>query len=532
VTTERDERTSRRYGRRNFLAAVGTGAAGAVAAGTGTAAAQTRPPPPSPGGTPSDRFGRMFPQLPPFADATPQVQAALREIGRAGGILDAKDALDRGPTALIVDPALNVNNPNNPDHTAGTTFMGQFLDHDMTFDGSSPLGTPTSPGAVVNVRTPALDLDSVYGGGPNVSPHLYDPADRAKLKVGFGGLFEDLPRDGDNRALLGDPRNDEHVILAGLHAAFLLFHNRVVDRVRGQPNPPADAFQAARQLTTWHYQWMILNEFLPLFIGPAMMNTLRTQGRRFYTPSTTGPTLIPVEFQGAAYRFGHSMVRPSYRANMKGDGGQPFFAFIFDPAGQGQADPVDLRGGAKAPRRFVGWQTFFDFGIDPFTGVNEVKPNKLIDTKISTPLFRLPLGAIASGAPPISLAERNLLRHLTWNMPSGQRIASLMGVPALTASELSELSGFGLGLERSTPLWYYVLKEAEIRAAGRHLGPVGGRIVGEVFLGLLQTDPNSYLVRQPSWVPTLPRRNGAPVGDFRMVDFLTFARVDPTRRGQ
>ena len=140
---------------------------------------------------------------------------------------------------------------------------------------------------------------------------------------------------------------------------------------------------------------------------------------------------IPVEFQGAAYRFGHSMVRPSYRANLAGDDGEPFFGARSSTRRATGPDPVDLRGGSRAPRRFVGWQTFFDFGD------GEVKPNKRIDTKISTPLFDLPLGAIASHDPPTSLPQRNLLRQLTWELPSGQRHrAGSMGVPALSAADL------------------------------------------------------------------------------------------------
>jgi hypothetical protein len=175
-------------------------------------------------------------------------------------------------------------------------------------------------------------------------------------------------------------------------------------------------------------------------------------------------------------------------------------------------------------RRFVGWQTFFDFGD------GEVKPNKLIDTKISTPLFDLPLGAIASHDPPTSLAQRNLLRQLTWQLPSGQRLAKEIGAPTLSREDLRELRSYRLGLDRSTPLWYYLLKEAEVMAGGQRLGPVGGRIVAEVIVGLLQTDPASYLTVEPGWRPTLPSTSGP--GEFRMVDFLTFAGVDPISRGQ
>jgi hypothetical protein len=232
-----------------------------------------------------------------------------------------------------------------------------------------------------------------------------------------------------------------------------------------------------------------------------------------------------VEFSAAAYRFGHSMVRPSYRANLAGDVGQPFFGFIFDPAGENQADPVDMRGGARAPRRFIGWQTFFNFGGDQAANT---RPPKTIDTKISTPLFNLPLGAIASGDRPTSLPQRNLLRHLTWSLPSGQAIAHAMRIPALRPADLNELAGFGVGFERDTPLWYYILKEAELNG-GVQLTGVGARIVGEVFIGLLTLDRNSYLRRQPRWKPILPSR--VP-GTFGMVDLLTLAGVDPASRKQ
>jgi hypothetical protein len=201
---------------------------------------------------------------------------------------------------------------------------------------------------------------------------------------------------------------------------------------------------------------------------------------------------------------------------------------IFDPEEQGTADPVDLRGFARAPRRFIGWQTFFDFG-GAFSG--DVRPNKRIDTKISTPLFQLPLETIPSGTPPISLMQRNLLRCLTWSLPSGQRIAQEMGIPALSNAELAELQPIRASFVQSTPLFYYILKEAQLREDGLRLGPMGSRIVAEVFVGLLQLDPDSYLSVQPDWVPTLPTHDGTPTS-FRMIDFLTFAGVDPTSRGQ
>lgn len=503
------------------MAGVGATAAGAAAIGalpaiTGHDAADAA--------TPADRFGRMFPNLPPFRPASDQLRAAMIDVGKPGGVLDARDPLNEGPIRLITNPELSPRNRDNPFQTAGTTFFGQFLDHDMTFDQTSPLGIPTDPEASPNTRTPALDLDTVYGGGPTVSPQLYQ-SDRIKLRIESNGQFEDVPRDAGGTAIIGDPRNDENMMISGIQSAMILAHNRTVDLMQSQGVPLSQRFARARQLLTWHYQWIIVNEFLPQVISFGVTQDILHHGRRFYRPEP-GPAFIPVEFQGAAYRFGHSMVRPSYRANLLGDrnpAGQPapFFGFIFDPAGEGQADPVDLRGFTRAPRRFIGWQTFFNFND------GAVRPNKRIDRGISTPLFNLPLPTIPSGDPPTALPQRNLLRHITWSIPSGQRIANAMGWATVTCPELAH---YGLGLENNTPFWYYCLAEAELIYDGIHLGPAGGRLIGEVFIGLLQLDPRSYLRAAPAnWRPTLPSQTS---GDFKMTDLLRWARVDPTSRGQ
>jgi hypothetical protein len=290
-----------------------------------------------------------------------------------------------------------------------------------------------------------------------------------------------------------------------------------------------ELFERAQRLTRWHYQWMIVHEFLPLFIGQARTDRILRFGRRFYRPRVA---FMPVEFQGAAYRFGHTMIRPSYRANRVGNpgtlpGAPAFFGMIFDAAGQGQADPVDLRGGGRRSRRFIGWETFFDFGLQEFNGSGPaVKPNKRIDATISTPLFLLPVGTIAGfqQGQPISLPQRNLLRGVTWSLPSGQRIArEIDGDPI----EVPQFRAFGFNLDRSTPLWPYCLHEGLVQTGGLTLGQVGGTIVGEVIIGLLQLDPRSYLAADPGWEPTLPQRDGKVTGEFRMVDFLSFAGVAP-----
>jgi hypothetical protein len=347
---------------------------------------------------------------------------------------------------------------------------------------------------------------------------------RAKLKIENGGLFEDLPRTPANVAIIGDPRNDENMIISGFQAAMIKFHNNVVDLVaaRHRRDEPEEIYRRARRIVTWHYQWIIVNEFLPAVIGRDRVSRLLARRQRVF-PSPV--PFIPVEFQGAAYRMGHSMVRPSYRANFNGIRGNdpaapgaPFFGMIFDPAGGGQADPVDLRGFTRAPRRFIGWQTFFKFDAASF------RPNKRLDTTISTALFDLPLATIpGTEAAPTSLPQRNLLRHVTWGIPSGQAIAAELGVAPLTRRDLRDVEP--LGLADSTPLWFYILREAQRQHDGLQLGEVGADIVGRVFIGMLQLDRDSYLSEDPRWRPTLPDRSGNVTGQFTIPDLLTFAGV-------
>jgi Animal haem peroxidase len=550
--------------RRRLLAGAGTAGAGLAAASAGilpglrpaaARAAVAGPAAPAhslPAGAPPNSmlFGRIFPQLPPFAEVTDIVQAALLEVGSQGGIMDAQDDLAAGPKELIVDPAVNGNptatnpygtNPDNPTMTAGSTFVGQFTDHDITFDQTSQLGVTTNPLTSPNTRTPALDLDSVFGGGPTISPDLYvvnpDGTAGPQLRIGSGGVHEDLPRtpngDGTFTAIVSDPRNDENVMIGGLHCAHILFYNRVLAELGGMnlaSFPAAKGAKAsrlssagaqdgassylqyliAREVTLWHYQWLLVNEHLPQIAGQQVVSDVLANGNRFYLPPP-GDAFMPIEFGAACYRFGHSMVRPSYRANFTSGTGDspnpaadPFFGLVFDATEPDFNGPVsydrdDLLGGYPAPRRYVGWQTFFDFGD------GQVKNNKKIDTTISSVLFTLPVPAIAphTQTAPTVLPQRNLLRQLTWSLPSGQAIAQAMGVPALTAADLGDIGSVYAPFASSTPLWYYILAEAKAATDGLTLGPVAGRIVTETLIGLLRADPTSYLSVYPQFTPFL-----------------------------
>jgi hypothetical protein len=446
------------------------------------------------------KFGRLFPTLPPFMADTDKVREALMALGKPGGIMDPGAA----------------DNPENPNIPAGFTFLGQFIDHDLTFDPTSSLERQNDPESIDNFRTPMFELDNIYGSGIAASPHLYDgsPANRGKFLIekldpGNPDSKDDLPRNSQNTALIGDPRNDENTIVSQLHLAFLKFHNAVVDKLKADGSvSPGEIFAEAQRLVRWHYQWIVLHEFLPHTVGKEVVKDILKNGRKFY--DWRNEPFIPVEFAVAAYRFGHSQVRPGYGVN------DNFGAAIFDAnQDRNNPDPNDLSGGKRAPRRFVKWSSFFEIdGSTPQT-------SKRIDTTLSGPLFKLPFTGPNLPTNPSSLAQRNLLRHLTFSLPSGQTVARAMRLEPLTKDELADVAELGAGLERRTPLWFYILREADKRADGKTLGPVGGRIVAEVFIGLLEGDRMSYLMQEPDWTPTL----GSKEGEFGIVDLLKVAGV-------
>lgn len=435
------------------------------------------------------RFGRMF-DLDPL-DAAPQ---ALAELAQA--MLDPDD--DAG---------------DNPSIPAGFTYLGQFVDHDITLDTTSLNEAAADPQSVHNFRTPVLELDSLYGLGPGQQPFLFE-RDGARFVVGATAPFRDqedvlpshpndLPRGPQGFAVIGDARNDENLVVAQLHLAFLKFHNKVVDSLAGNEPQP---FETARRLVTWHYQWIVWNEFVPKLVDPGVLADVRAHGRRYYRFDTE--PFIPVEFSVAAYRLGHSMVRQVYSYNRKFVNNAKLPLLFTFTGLSGTIVPVPSNW-------IIDWRRFFDFATPP-GGDFMLNPSRTLDPLLASSLHDLPGGGR-------NLAELNLLRGVKMRLPSGQDVAYRLGVPALTPAEIATgpdgAAAAAHGLHQRTPLWYYILKEAQVQAGGRHLGAVGSRIVAEVFLGLLEGDPHSYLRRSPTWTPVLP---GRTPGDFTMVDLLEF----------
>jgi hypothetical protein len=465
------------------------------------------------------RFCRLFPDLEKFQPD----DAGLIALGQA-----------------LADPFM----PGSGDSEipAGFTYLGQFVDHDITFDRTAGLPSGSlNPEEIESGRSPALELDSVYGRGPTDSPELYEP-DGLHLKIGittgrpdFGvtATFpNDLPRrpadhpQDPKRAIIGDPRNDENLIVAQTHLVFLKFHNKVVDHLRTSGTEVGSLFAEARKTVIQHYQSIVLHDFVSRLVAPTVFNDVLTNGRKIYFAK--GKYLcMPVEFSVAAYRLGHSMIRNAYQWNrvFSSDGSAGFvpqLTLFFEFSKN--ANVSDLGGHPTLPSDWIAdWRRMYDFSEQP-AGVRHPQLNftRQIDTKLAAGLSNLPEFANAEQEHLKFLAVRNLLRGRLVGLPTGQAVANKLGVPALTPTEVA--SGpqsavvLAQGFDKKTPLWFYVLKEAELKQGGLHLGEVGSRLVAETFHGLV--DGSDYSIfKDANWKPTLPAQNP---DRFTMNDLLLF----------
>ena len=425
-------------------------------------------------------FGRLFPGLPPLY-TDPDI---LRALGDKNGPMKETSSSNRTNTVPV-----------------GQVFFGQFVDHDITLDTSSSFSRVNSATDTPNVRTPNLDLDCIYGDGPEASPFLYEQGGTfggVKLLVGSDVASaspeqaEDLVRSPRGTAVIGDPRNDENRIISQIQLAMIRFHNKVADELSPEYSGH-DLYEETRDLVTRHYHWALIHDFLNDMCGSAVVWDVLKNGRRFYCVEDNQPLFIPVEFSIAAYRFGHSMA-PQKIQVQKSKSALSLFGSVL--------------GGGFTP------VTSLDAVVDMHeifnTSENRIvqKADKL-DTKLAKILLDLPF--VGAGGES-SLATRNMLRGQSFLIPSGEVLAKHMERPQAEIDQVSDAANTASGgtLNGGTPLWYYLLAEAEIIGResssgsfdkGEGLGPVGARIVAEVIIGLMELDEHAFLGMDRSWSP-------------------------------
>jgi hypothetical protein len=487
----------------------------------------------------SGPFGRIFRALPPadFGPSDTKSEEALTALGTA--MVSEQDPAKDGPDA------------EESGIPAAYTYFGQFIDHDLTFDPASSLQRQNDSDALVDFRTPRFDLDSVYGRGPDDQPYLYADGLHFLLGEALTGkalgqdlTAYDLPRsrakavnpNGRARAIIGDPRNDENVIVSQLHGLMLRLHDKLAS------NHPDWSFAQVQQEVRSHYQWVVVNDFLRTVVSHDVLHEVlphlahhsslhqHKPRLQFYEPRDN--PFMPLEFSAAAYRFGHSMVRPGYRLNDQ-EGPFPIFPLANDP------DGTALTGFDQFSRTWaIDWARFLDLEPRPFGDENDPansgNPQRTqlayrIDTSLVNPLGSLRPPVVNENDPPKNLASRNLLRGWRMRLPTGQDVARAMGVRVLRDSEIligkftgdaKDIKGdivevAGEAFKGNCPLWTYVLAETEEvvttfkttdddkRIRTRRLGPVGGRIVAETFVGILAGDSSSFLNLDPLWTPSL-----------------------------
>jgi hypothetical protein len=479
-------------------------------------------------------FGRLF-----------KLESAGFKKGTLGALADAMTAPAKPATPEDeADDDENRGTAEDPGISAGYTYLGQFIDHDITFDPASSLQRKNDPNALIDYRTPRFDLDNLYGRGPADQPYLYE---RDGMCFLLGDSLtgnpddkhaRDVPRSAaTGRAIIGDPRNDENEIVSQLHTAMLRFHNLMVKE-------HADlSFEKIQQLVRWHYQWIVLHDFLPTVVNKETLESVLPDGgpprlEFFNEHRWKRGVFMPVEFSVAAYRFGHAMIRPLYRLNTT----QPV-----------RLPLIDLFGFHR-PRqdRAIDWSLFFPGkNNQPALGPERLQWAYKIDTSLVHPLGNLPIGVVPDPPPLSSLALRDLLRGLEMSLPSGQAVAERMArrdprckpIPdeelkigpatEAAADKNRSLVKVSRVFKNKAPLWFYVLAEAQQQFRNNQtpirLGPVGGRIVAEVIVGLMLADSGSSdnsgsILHNKRFRPQISVN-----GRFTMWDLLEFVREGDVR---
>ncbi|CAK07353.1 conserved hypothetical protein [Rhizobium johnstonii 3841] len=552
-------------------------------------------------------FGYFVPPLDAPENYLPNTAETLGELDELGEMM-----IDVVATPTSEDPTEDSTLP------PVFTYWGQFLDHELTartdregaissmVNAHPPVASSTVESQFRNARSPRFDLDSVYGGSAvgegidadvvKVISGLRHPTLKNKMRVGTavdpGPLpdnldeHRDLPRYGQvqssvreaalrlaqaamtpeafqkfsdslpQRAIIGDNRNDENLVVAQFHLSFLRFHNKAVDYLASHDTGWIADFSSAQALTRLHYQWLIVEGYLKGVCDPVVVDrVVKDRASHFFKfraefdarrQNTRLGNALPLEFSTAAYRFGHSMVRAFYDYNK--NFGRPGTGFLpratlqllFEFTGGGGR----LDNAKKLPKNWIiDWTRFT--GADPHDA-GDGEPARLarrIDTELAPPLHTLFKEGEDQADQQLkelfkNLARRNLRRGYNLRLPTGQALhkhlkqtgavqsSPIQDVSALFAAKpdlKNFLAGTASRFHERTPLWFYILAEAEA-AGGNRLGEVGSCLVASTFVGVLLADPDSALSRgfTPSQSP-LKMPDNTPIDSI--AKWMRFAAV-------
>lgn len=438
-------------------------------------------------------FCRMFPVLAGEAHQVPLGARTLKDLSRLAAAMAEPEA---------PPPPPRVRSPGDADLPAAYTYLAEFVRNDLVWERRpqdeawkpdfSPLGALSG---LLNRRSGCLELDSVYD-----APR--DPAAVRRMLVGTvaprrrgsphvrpprKGEGNDLPRHPrstdpgrDRAARMGDTRNDADLILGQLHVAFLKAHNALI--------ASGLSFEAARRALRQRYQWMVLFDLLPKLCAPDVLEEVMTEGPRLWDVGRPAALEMPVEFSAAAFVLAPAMTRATYDYN---------------------ANFRDMDRGALSTRAVLGAG---GRGPDALEETHVIQWEGFLPLRAEAPQRARRLDTLLAGAPERAetVATYHLLRGMRLGLPSGQAAARHVGLrPLRDDTLLAALPDHqrvaALPFCEATPLWFYILTEAgnPDGPAGRHLGPLGSRIVAEALWTLARHSDASILA--PGTMPDFQR---------------------------
>lgn len=379
----------------------------------------------------------------------------------------------------------NKNNPldgkkmmtDNTTVTAGFTYFGQFITHDITYEH------------LINKNyKPSLNLRSVYDDGKETELSCTKKKDSSQEKVENREMILKVRKISDGRfdffrekngdALVSDCRNDQHLIIAQMHLVWVRFHNALIDYLRDiKKIPLAELYKTAREIAVFHYRWLILNQYCKLLLcDPSVISDLLASTNNFKLFKAELMPQLMAEFTHAAMRIGHTQVQNSYVINNKHNASHTLFS----------GESGGLLGGRCLDQLEFDWEVFFWMKKE----VRHMNFSSLIDLKVIKQMQILQLPGQAS------LDRLNLIRL---DLEKSKDLSNFVNSVSKSNLKIYNAATFWeswqekggvrpMQSEEGLPLWLYFMFEAE-KEGGIKLGPLGSQIIAEQIVWTIRQDP-------------------------------------------